>query len=170
MPRISCPRVIELKQNSSWKTYVIWIVLTEAVGLLAGLLTREATALYNATAVKPPLSPPAILFPIVWTILYALMGFGAARIYLAPESGARTRSLQLYLAQLAFNFFWSILFFNFEAYGLSLIWLVILWALIFLMTLSFHRVDPLAAYLQIPYLVWVAFAAYLNLGVFLLNG
>lgn len=161
---------MQLKRTDNWKTYAIWIALTEAVGALAGLLTREATQLYGETMLKPPLSPPAILFPIVWTILYALMGFGAARIYLAPESKERSRSLRLYLVQLAFNFFWSILFFNFQAYGLAFVWLVVLWVLILLMILSFRKVDPLAALLQIPYLVWVAFAGYLNLGVWLLNG
>lgn len=157
-------------QKSNWKIYALWIALTEAVGLLAGLLTREATQLYGEMILKPPLSPPAILFPVVWTILYALMGFGAARVYLAPASKERTRSLQLYLAQLAFNFFWSIWFFRFQAFGFAFVWLMALWALILLMILSFRKVDPLAALLQIPYLIWVTFAAYLNLGVWLLNG
>ena len=119
--------------------------------------------------IVPPLSPPAIVFPIVWGILFALMGIGAARIYLAPTSGARSRSLLLFLIQLIFNFFWSIIFFNFQAYGFAFIWLLILWFLILLMILSFRKVDKLAAWLQLPYLLWVTFAAYLNFGVWLLN-
>ena len=119
---------------------------------------------------KPPLSPPGIVFPIVWGILYALMGIGAARIYLAPESRERTRSLLLYFVQLMFNFFWSIIFFNFQRFGFALIWLLVLWVLILRMILAFRRVDKTAALLQIPYLLWVTFAAYLNFGVWRLNG
>ena len=156
-------------KKTQWKTYAFWIMFTEAVGVLSGWLTREGTELYRASIVKPPLSPPGIIFPIVWTILYALMGMGAARIYLSPASGARSQSLLRYVLQLAFNFFWSILFFNLQAFGLSFLWLITLWVLILLMILSFYKVDPAAAWLQLPYLLWVTFAAYLNLGVWFLN-
>lgn len=98
-----------------------------------------------------------------------MMGIGAARIYLAPASGDRSRSLLLFLVQLAVNFFWSIIFFNLQAFGFAFVWLILLWVLILLMILSFRKVDKLAAWLQIPYLLWVTFAAYLNLGVWLLN-
>lgn len=157
-----------MKQHT-WKPYIIWIILSEAVGGLSGWLTRNGTEIYKAEVVKPPLSPPSIVFPIVWAILFALMGIGAARIYLAPASAGRTRSLRLFFLQLLFNFFWSILFFNLQVYGLALIWLVILWVLILCMTLSFRSSDKLAMWLQVPYLLWTAFAAYLNLGVWLLN-
>jgi tryptophan-rich sensory protein len=155
--------------KNNWKTYAFWILLSEAVGLLAGLLTRTATEAFGQLAAQPPLSPPSIVFPIVWSILFALMGIGAARVYLVPPSSARTRSLLLFLLQLAFNFFWSIIFFNFQAFGFALIWLAALWVLILLMILSFRQVDPLAAWLQLPYLLWVTFAAYLNFAVWLLN-
>ncbi len=151
------------------KTYALWIALAEAVGALAGFLTREGTKTYAASVAKPPLSPPAVVFPIVWGVLYALMGAGAARVSLAPASALRTRGLRLFALQLAFNFVWSILFFNFQAFGFAFVWLVILWALILMMALTFGRVDRPAALLQLPYLVWVAFAGYLNLGVWLLN-
>lgn len=156
-------------KKSAPKTYAAWILFSEAVGALSGYLTREGTELYNTTIIQPPLSPPSIVFPIVWSILFALMGIGAARVYLAPPSFARTRSLLLFLLQLAFNFFWSIIFFNFQAFGFALIWLAALWVLILLMILSFRQVDPLAAWLQLPYLLWVTFAAYLNFAVWLLN-
>ena len=78
--------------------------MTEAVGALSGWLTREGSKLYSETIVQPPLSPPGFVFPIVWGILFALMGISGARIYLAPASGARSRSLLLFLVQLAFNF------------------------------------------------------------------
>ena len=156
-----------LKRN--WKTYAFWILLSEAVGALSGWLTREGTKIYQSTVAQPPLSPPPLVFPIVWGILFALMGIGAARIYLSPVSAMRTRSLLLFLVQLLFNFFWSIIFFNLQTFGFALIWLAVLWLLILWMTLSFAKIDKAAALLQIPYLLWVAFAAYLNYGVWTLN-
>ena len=151
------------------KAYLFWILFTEAVGLLAGLLTRRAVEIYSNSIVKPPLSPPAVLFPIVWTLLYALMGVGAARIRLSPPSPGRSGSLRLYLLQLGFNFFWSIFFFNLRAFGFAFFWLAVLWLLILRMILSFWEQDWRAALLQLPYLLWVLFAAWLNLGVWKLN-
>jgi benzodiazapine receptor len=156
-------------KKATWKIYGIWILLVEAVGALSGWLTREGSKIYTATVEKPSLSPPSAVFPIVWGILFALMGIGAARIYMAPPSPERTKSLRLFFIQLAFNFFWSILFFNFQQFGFALLWLIVLWVLILAMILSFRKVDKLAAWLQIPYLLWVTFAAYLNLGVWVLN-
>lgn len=153
----------------SWKPYLFGILLTEAVGGLAALLTQEATRLYGTTIRKPPLSPPAAVFPIVWTILYALMGIGAARVYRLPPSPERSTALRLFLIQLAVNFAWSILFFNYQAFGLAFFWLVLLCALIVRMILSFRELDEPAAWLQLPYLLWVFFAGYLNYGVWMLN-
>ena len=164
----SLNRVMDMKKQA-WKTYAFWILFTEAVGLLAGLLTRRATEITGSAIVKPPLSPPAVVFPIVWTVLYALMGIGAARVFLTEASPARTHSLRIYLIQLAFNFFWSILFFNLQAFGFAFFWLVILWALIVWMTMDFYELDRAAGLLQIPYLLWVLFAGYLNYGVWKLN-
>ena len=152
-----------------WKTYAAWILLAEAVGGLAGWLTREGTKLYTESIVQPPLSPPAIVFPIAWDGLSALLVVIAARIWMAPPSGDRRLGLRLFAGQLAFNFFWSIIFFDLQWFGFALVWLVALWALIAAMVLVFYRVELLAARLQLPYLVWVAFAGYLNAGVWLLN-
>lgn len=156
-------------KNSKWKPYLFWVIFTEAVGALSGWLTRDGALAYKTEIIKPPLSPPGIVFPIVWTILFALMGIGAARVYMAQPSPARSRALRLFFVQLFFNFCWSIIFFNLQNFGLALLWLLALWVLILLMILAFRRVDKPAAYLQIPYLLWVSFAAYLNLGVWLLN-
>lgn len=153
-----------------WKIYALWIAATEAVGALSGWLTREGVKVYEQTVTKPPLSPPSWVFPVVWGILFALMAIGAARVYLSPAGPERTRSLRLYGLQLAVNFFWSIIFFNLQAFGLALVWLVLLWILILRMLLAFRRVDPVAGWLQLPYLLWVSFAAYLTAGVLLLNG
>ena len=106
---------------------------------------------------------------MVWTILFALMGIGAARIYSTPPSKARSLGLNLFIAQLAVNFFWSPIFFNRQAFGFAFVWLLLLLALVLAMTVTFRKTDPLAAKLQIPYLLWLAFAAYLNLGVWYLN-
>ena len=156
-------------KHHTWKIYAAWILLAEAVGGLSGWLTRDGAKAYSQSIIQPPLSPPAMVFPIVWDILFALMGIGAARIYLAPPSRERTNSLRIFLLQLAFNFFWSILFFNLQAFGAALVWLLILWGLIVWMIVAFRKVDPLAARMQIPYLLWVTFAAYLNYGVWMLN-
>ena len=125
--------------------------------------------LYKTQIVKPPLSPPAIVFPIVWAILYALMGIGIARVALSAHSEERSDAIQVYLLQLAINFTWSIFFFNLRTYGGALIVLLLLMLLIVWMIIRFRRVDRPAARLQIPYLIWVSFAAYLNAGVWILN-
>ena len=166
--RRSGRREFDMKKTT-WQSYLFWIALTEAVGALAGFLTREGTRIYSATIVKPPLSPPPVVFPIVWAILYALMGFGAARIFDAEPSPERAQARRLFWLQLGFNFFWSIIFFNLQAFGFAFVWLIALWVLILLMILSWRKIDPLAALLQIPYLLWVTFAGYLNLGVWMLN-
>ncbi len=156
-------------KHSKWKTYAAWILFTEAVGALSGWLTRDGVALYKAAVEKPPLSPPSGVFPIVWGLLYALLGIGAARIYMTPAGQKRSRCMGLYFTQLAFNFLWSIVFFNRQAFGFAFVWLLVLWGLILAMTVCFSGIDRRAAVLQIPYLLWVAFAGYLNLGVTLLN-
>ena len=161
-------RVMNMKRNT-WKIYALGIALPEAVGALAGLLTREGTRRYAETILKPPLSPPPIVFPIVWSVLYALMGVGAARVYLTPDSETRTQGLRLFLIQLFFNFVWSFLFFSFQAFGFAFVWLAILFALIVMMALTFYQADRSAGLLQIPYLLWVFFAGILNLGVWMLN-
>lgn len=152
-----------------WVPYIVFILISEAVGGLAALLTRGGMELYKTALVKPPLSPPGIVFPVVWVILYLLMGVGAARIYLTPRGRVRTEALILFFVQLGFNFVWSLLFFNLEAFGLAFVWLAALWAIIVWMTLTFRELDRPAAWLQAPYILWVLFAGYLNYGVWLLN-
>jgi len=152
------------------KVYAFWILLAEGVGALSGWLTRKGMKRYTATAAKPPLSPPELLFPIVWTALYLLMGIGAARVYQTPASNARSRALGVFLVQLGVNFFWSIIFFNLQNYGFALLWLALLWGMVLWMIVLFYRLDKPAGLMQIPYLLWLSFAAYLNYGVWMLNG
>ncbi len=161
--------MIKLKHRRLW-TYLFWILSAEAVGGLVSWLTREGMELYKTQVVKPAISPPPIVFPIVWGLLYALMGIGMARVVLSARSEERSDAIQVYLLQLAVNFAWSIIFFQLRSYGGALIVLLLLLALIVWMILRFRRVDRPAALLQIPYVLWVAFAAWLNYGVWRLNG
>ena len=124
---------------------------------------------FGRTVLQPPLSPPGWVFPVVWTVLYAFMGIGAARIFQSPPSGNRSKGLNLFIVQLVVNFFWSPVFFNLRAFGFAFVWLLLLWVLVLWMILVFRKVDRTAAKLQIPYLFWLTFAAYLNLGVWYLN-
>ena len=148
--------------------YLISILIALAVGGISAFINRSGMELFETTTVKPILTPPGFVFSIVWTILYALMGFSAARFYCKADS-TRKSGLWIYFLQLFFNFLWTILFFSFQQYLFSFIWLLILILLVFLMIAAFHQVDKKAAFLQFPYLIWLLFAAYLNLGVVLLN-
>jgi len=149
--------------------YLRWILLAEAVGALSGFLSRKGNEFYSLYVQKPSFSPPDWLFPIAWGILYALMGIGAARVEAKPESTERSRGLNLFAIQLVVNFFWSLIFFNARAYGAALLWLLFLIVLVAAMTLTFFKTDRLASYLQLPYLLWLAFAAVLNWAVWQLN-
>lgn len=156
-------------KKSPWKTYLFWILLSVGVGALSGWVSRDGMQLYQQSISKPPLSPPAVVFPIVWSILFVLMGISAARVSLAPSSRARSWGLNLFVIQLAVYFLWSPIFFNAQAFGLAFLWLILLLGLVLGMILLFRKVDTLAAWIQIPYLLWLAFAGYLNLGVWYLN-
>ena len=154
--------------KSKTKVYGISIVIALVVGGLSALLTNMGMDQYRL-AEKPALTPPEIVFPIVWSILFVLMGISAARVWIASEERQRNGGLLLYLIQLVVNFFWSVIFFNFQAYGFAFFWLLFLWLLVLLMIISFSKTDKIAAYLQIPYLLWLTFAAYLNFMVWMLN-
>ena len=152
-----------------WIPYGVGIGIAEGVGILSGLLSRQGMDQFNALSAKPPLTPPMWLFPVVWGILYALMGIGSVRIWRSEPSKARHQGLNLYVFQLVLNFFWSLIFFNVAAYGFAFLWLVVLWFAVLAMIWQFYKVDSVAAWLQVPYLIWLTFAAYLNLGVWLMN-
>ncbi len=139
-----------------------------AVGGLSALLTRNSMGIYD-TLNRPFLSPPMWLFPVVWGILFVLMGIGAALVYVAPESEYRSDALKAYVFNLIINFFWTIIFFNLRAYLFAFVWLILLWAVIVVMIFRFKKISNVSAYLQIPYLLWVTFAGYLTLMIWLLN-
>ena len=152
------------------KPYVISVLIALAVGGLSALVTKGNMDIYDQI-VKPKLAPPGFIFPIVWSILFVLMGISSAIVYIKAkqELTVQKTGLGVYTLQLVVNFFWSILFFNFQAFLFSFLWLILLWILIVIMIVRFHKLSPLAAYLQIPYLAWVTFAGYLNLMIYMLN-
>ena len=152
------------------KTYVVAIALPLAVGILSALLTMDNMQIYSEIQ-TPPLSPPSILFPIVWTILYVLMGVSSGNVWLNRRVDLRhvQSGLGYYAVSLFFNFCWSIIFFNMRQVLFAFVWLLALLYFIIRTILDYRKVSPLAAYLQIPYAVWVAFAGYLNFGIWILN-
>ena len=153
-----------------FKVYTVSVLIAVGAGLLSSALTQMNMDIYPEL-VKPPLSPPALLFPIVWTVLYILMGISSAMIYLKmkEELIASQNALALYGANLIINFTWSIIFFGFGKYLFAFIWLVFLLFTVIRMIISFEKLSKVAAYLQIPYAVWVIFAGYLNFAIWLIN-
>ena len=150
-------------------TFALCVAIPLAVGGLSALLTRGSMADFAALN-QPPLAPPGWLFPIVWTILFILMGIASYLVVTAPNPQTDVgQSLWLYGIQLGVNFFWSIFFFNLSLYLFSFFWLLLLWGLILATLLQFARISKPAGLLMIPYLVWVTFAGYLNFGIYLLN-
>lgn len=155
-----------MKPKTNWKKLIVCVAIPLAAGALSALLSGGGMETFKSLE-KPPLSPPGWLFPIVWSVLYILMGIAS---YLVLESkNPSPTGLFFYALQLIFNFFWSILFFSRQMYLFAFVWLVILWLLILLTTVSFFKSSKTAGYLMIPYLIWVAFAGYLNYGIYLLN-
>ncbi len=153
------------------KVYLVSIGIALAVGGLSAFFTRRSMNLYEKI-VTPPLSPPSWLFPVVWTVLFILMGISAAMIYLDRRAPApqKKSALYTYALSLIVNFFWSIIFFNIRAFLFAFIWLLLLLYLIVRTITKYYKINPLAAYLQIPYLLWVTFAGYLTFAIWILNG
>ncbi|HJA71338.1 MAG TPA: tryptophan-rich sensory protein [Candidatus Lachnoclostridium stercoravium] len=155
-----------MKNRQNLYDMIISLLIPVAVGSISALISRIPGR--YAGMQQPPFSPPAIVFPIVWTALYILMGISAYMIS-RSEDARKSRALSVYALQLFFNFFWSILFFRFSWYLPAFFWLAAMIILILIMIFRFFQIKPLAAYLQILYLFWCLFAAYLNFGVYWLN-
>lgn len=150
---------------SNFKTYAKAILIPVVVGGIVGLIISSSID-YNSLK-QPPLSPPSILFPIVWSILYILMGisYGILDSNLLVDSGINS----IYYLQLFVNALWSIFFFVFKWRFFSFLWILLLLDLVVIMIVRFYRKNKTSGLLQIPYLLWILFATYLNLGVYLLN-
>ena len=151
---------------SKFKIYAPSILIPVLLGAAVGLLTRNPQGFEMLQ--KPPLSPPAWLFPVAWTILYILMGVSYG---LLKEKGLADNTAKgVYYAQLAVNLLWPFAFFLLQWRLFAFIWLILLIILVIAMIAVFYKRDKTAALLQIPYLIWLLFAGYLNLAIYLLNG
>ena len=150
-----------------FKPYVTSIIIALAVGGLSALLTMRNMNIYESIN-TPSVSPPGAAFPIVWAILYTLMGISSAIVY-KSDSVYKWPALGIYILNLFVNFLWSIIFFNLRAYLFSFIWLLLLLFIIAVMIYRFFKASPVAAYLQLPYFLWVCFAGYLNFMIFIMN-
>ena len=150
---------------SKFKTYAISIAIPVIIGGIVGFIISSFID-YNSLQ-KPPFAPPSIVFPIVWTILYVLMGvsYGILKSNDLVDSDIN----RIYYLQLFFNFLWPIAFFVLKWRLFSALWIVVLAVLIMVMIARFYNKKPVAGLLQIPYLLWTVFATYLNIGVYLLN-
>lgn len=147
----------------------VCIAIPLIVGGGAALLTQNSMEIFS-TVVKPPLAPPGWLFPIAWTILYVLMGISSYLVLTSDvENDEKIKAMQIYGYQLVVNFLWPTFFFNFGWYFFSFLWLMLLWILVFFMIRNFYEISKPAAYLNILYILWLTFAAYLNLGIWWLN-
>ena len=152
------------------KVYGTAIAIPLAVGGLSALITKDSMDMFDKIN-QPFLSPPSWLFPVVWTVLYILMGVSIGMIY-ESNSGTKEdkkKAFVLYGLNLTVNFFWSIIFFNFQAFLIAFLWLILLIFIIMKMITAFNKIKPAAAYLQIPYIVWCCFASYLTASIWLMN-
>ena len=150
-------------------TLIMAIFLPLLVGGISAVLSAQGMAAYSNMH-KPPLSPPPLVFTVAWTILYIMMGL-ASYFILVSEADNRSKAMALilYTVQLAMNFMWSIMFFNWGIYLAAFVWLIIMWAIVILCAYRFYSINSTATYLMIPYIAWLTFAAYLNMGAYLLN-
>lgn len=161
------PEVMNMKLKL--KFFLLCIAIPLFVGGLSGMLTQNSIPLFQELK-KPPLAPPGYVFPIIWTVLFILMGIASYLVLSsAKESNDIENALFVYVIQLFVNFFWSIFFFRFGWYFFSFLWIILLWILIAYTIYLFYRISKPAALLMIPYLLWVTFAGYLNLAIYFLN-
>lgn len=150
-----------------WKPLLGSLLLALGAGLVSAWITGDSRQVYG-TLVRPPLAPPAVVFPIVWTALFLLMGVSAHLVYTAAAADKKA-ALAIYAAQLAVNALWSPIFFKLKLFLFAFIWLVLLWGLVVWMIGRFYQIHKAAAWLQIPYLLWLSFAGYLNWAIYILN-
>ena len=146
-----------------------WLVLCLAVGGVSSTFNVHAIPTWYKTLVKPPLNPPNWVFPVVWSTLYVLMAVAVWLIWKTRPSACRISGMRLFLAQLLFNFLWSWIFFGQHQIAAAVADIVLLWIAILLSILTFKKMSHTAAWLMVPYLAWVTFAAYLNIAIWRLN-
>ena len=152
-------------KKKSYKLLIINIIIPILVGVIGSILGNPSSF---ETINKPSFSPPAIVFPIVWTILYTLMGI-SAYIIITSDNSNKKEAYVIYILQLFVNGLWSLFFFRFGWYLFSFFWIILLIVLVIIMIDRFYKINKIAGYLQIPYLIWLIFASVLNLSIYLLN-
>ncbi len=145
------------------------LLLPIGLGSIAGIFTTKEIVGWYASLDKPSFNPPSYLFGPVWTALYILMGVSMFLIWNRPKTELRQKAMTIFRIQLFFNFWWSILFFSFHTAFLAVVDILIMWFLIIYMISIFKKIKPVAAYLQIPYFLWVTFATVLNICIWYLN-
>ncbi|KAJ49833.1 tryptophan-rich sensory protein [Clostridium tetanomorphum] len=161
--------IFNVDKEKNIKLLILLIILIEGLGFLSGFLGMASSEVYKEL-IKPTFSPPGWVFSIVWTILYFLMAVSLYRIILIGKKGQNVRrGIKYFIIQFVLNFLWSIIFFRFKLYGLAFIELMILLIFIILTTFEFYKNDKIAAYLMIPYIIWVSFAGVLNFSIWMLN-
>lgn len=148
---------------------IISIALPLVLGSVAGMFTSQSVPDWYAALNKPAFNPPGWIFGPVWTLLYLLMGISFFMVWKQEKGRLRNLAILIYSVQLLLNFAWSFIFFYFKLIGLALVEIVLLWCAIILMLVLFKKVKPIAAYINIPYLLWVSFAAILNAAYYILN-
>jgi len=148
---------------------LISLALTLGTGAIAGIFTASAVPEWYAALNRPSFSPPNWLFGPVWTILYILLGISLFLIWNLDASKARNMAILFFVMQLIFNFCWSFIFFYSKMIGFALVEIVVLWIMIIIMMILFYRIKPMAAYINIPYILWVTFASILNGAYYFLN-
>lgn len=149
------------------KALTVNLLIPLAVGGIVGFLIKDSVEKYGRFRLSP-YSPPSWVFPVAWTVLYLMMGFASYLVWERDSTG-RNGALFLYGLQLLFNAVWPILFFNLGNLRLSLFWIITLWVLILITMVRFFKEKPAAGWLLLPYLLWTAFATYLNAGILMLN-
>ncbi|WMJ89163.1 TspO/MBR family protein [Anaerocolumna sp. MB42-C2] len=157
-----------MMKKINWFQLLVFVLITELAGVLSSSASGNAGQIYT-TLTKPPLSPPGWLFGVIWPVLYLLMGIAAYIIYQSRQIPDREKAINLYWIQLFVNFLWPIVFFRFEWYWLSVFVILLLIVLVLITTIWFYRINKAAGLLMVPYLLWIIFAAYLNIGVAILN-
>jgi len=145
------------------------IALPLVLGAIAGMFTSQSVPDWYSTLNRPSFNPPNWIFGPVWTILYILMGISFFVIWKQKPSKARNLAISVFFLQLLLNFAWSFIFFYFNMIGFALVEIILLWFSIIWMLVLFYTIKPLAAFINIPYLLWVSFAAVLNAGYYFLN-
>ena len=159
-----------LKEPGNLKIFIRSLILPLGVGIISGFATRNANEQFNETAIQPDFTPPALVFPIAWTILYLLMGISAYLIETSDfNTGYKNRALITYYISLFFNFCWSFIFFSFAQYLFAFVWLLALLLLVIIYTAMYFKINRTACYMNIPYILWLIFAGVLNFNVYLLN-